>query len=780
MPADAEALYHNATSHFAHWDKTKDLIDQMIDLELNLRQSGHPGGSRSKVHILLTTMLSGAMRWDIRHPEKRYGDRFVLAGGHTNLLIYAALAVLNEAMRTKYKQTGDTRYFVPENRGVFPEDLLTLRRNKGLPGHAEMAGKTLFFKFNTGPSGHGMPAAAGEALALKMAGCEEVKVFAMEGEGGLTPGGAHETKNSAWALGLNNLFFLIDWNNFGIDDMGITSVVYGDPQVWFSSYGWRTSGTEQGMEWETVAKVILEMTHGDNPQKLPNAAWFKTRKGRGYGVYDNKSHGVPHGPMDSPAFWETKHPFAEKYGATFEGFGQPAPATEAEQRSQTGANIERVMAVLRKDQALVDYLAETLVALGDSVPDAIPGCRVCGPDPFKDERIYDFASYPADMYAAPGTKLANRAALAKWGAWINTFGKKNYGRPLFVVSSADLAESTNIAGFARGWDDDPGFGRYNRDSNTLGALLPQEITEFANAGIAAGMATVNFADNPFEEFNGFYTGTSTYGSFVYLHYGLFRLYSQLAQDCDLKVGKILWVAGHSGPETADDSRTHFGIFSPGATQMFPKGHIINLHPWEYNEVPVMLAAAFKQSAPIVAVHLTRPPVAIPDRQALGMPSHFAAAKGAYVIRPYKPGKKSGVVIVQGTSTTAGLVDLLPTLDAAGLNVKVVAALSPELFALQPESYRNEVLSAADRTNAMVITSEALRNMSDWIDNPVVAEYSMSADWDNRWRTGGTIPEVLAEAHLSTKWLLSGIERFAHEQDTRLNCLQATIDAAREG
>lgn len=307
MPHSLEALHRQAASNYGHWDKTRDLIDQLIDLELNLRQSGHPGGSRSKVHMLVTTLLSGAMRWDIRHPEKRYGDRFVLAGGHTNPLVYATLAVLNEAMRLKYKQTGDKRYYVAEKRGVFPEDLVTLRRNKGLPGHAEMAGKTLFFKFNTGPSGHGMPAAAGEALALKMAGCDGVKVFAMEGEGGLTPGAAHETKNSAWALGLNNLYFLIDWNDFGIDDPPLSSVVYGNPQLWFESYGWRTLGTEQGMEWDAVAKVVLEMTHGDNAAKLPTCGWFKTRKGRGYGVLDNKSHGAPH-PLNSAAFWETKRP----------------------------------------------------------------------------------------------------------------------------------------------------------------------------------------------------------------------------------------------------------------------------------------------------------------------------------------------------------------------------------------------------------------------------------------------------------------------------------------
>ncbi len=75
---------------------------------------------------------------------------------------------------------------------------------------------------------------------------------------------------------------------------------------------------------------------------------------------------------------------------------------------------------------------------------------------------------------------------------------------------------------------------------------------------------------------------------------------------------------------------------PGVTQLFPDGDVINLHPWEHNEVPVLLGAALKQDAPIVALHLTRPPVEIPDREALGMPSHFEAASGAYVVRDYRP------------------------------------------------------------------------------------------------------------------------------------------------
>ena len=161
-------------------------------------------------------------------------------------------------------------------------------------------------------------------------------------------------------------------------------------------------------------------------------------------------------------------------------------------------------------------------------------------------------------------------------------------------------------------------GRYERNENPEGCLLPQEITEFANSGISCGIASVNMSDDPENEFNGFFAACSTYGSFSYLKYGPMRLYSQLAQDTELEVGKVIWVAGHSGPETAEDSRTHFGVFAPGVTQLFPDGHVIDIHPWEFNEVPVMLAAAMKTDSPVIALHLTRPGVEIPDREALGV------------------------------------------------------------------------------------------------------------------------------------------------------------------
>jgi len=77
--------YEKLAPVFPMWEKTKDLVEQFLDIMLNYRQSGHPGGSRSKLHALLVTLLSGVMRWDIRHPEKRFTDRFVLGAGHTEV-----------------------------------------------------------------------------------------------------------------------------------------------------------------------------------------------------------------------------------------------------------------------------------------------------------------------------------------------------------------------------------------------------------------------------------------------------------------------------------------------------------------------------------------------------------------------------------------------------------------------------------------------------------------------------------------------------------------------
>jgi transketolase len=782
MPVpDTNRLFESQKTNFAHWEILKDVIDQQIDLMLNYRQSGHPGGSRSKVHYMISLLLSGAMRWDIRNPGKAFADRFVLVAGHTVPMVYAMLSTFNEALRLMHEKTGDDKYLVVggSERAMTWEDLLGFRDVDGLPGHAEMAEKNLFCKFNTGPSGHGAPACTGEAIALKRAGAGEVKVFGFEGEGGHTAGCWHEAKNSSYGLGLDNLHIVLDWNDFGIDSHNTSSVVHGTPRDWFTSYGWDVFEAPNGSDWEDVTRGLLEMTKGDNTPLRPGMMFGKTRKGRGYHKFDSSSHGSPH-PRNGELFWKCREDFSKTYGVTWVGTDQEAPADADEMRQQFADNLNVALDVLRGNDDLVKYLADRLVELGDSVPETIDGFKLPeNKNPLNDKKLFDVESYPADMWAAPGTKAPNRAGFAKWGSYINSYCLQNYGRPLFMVCSADLAGSTNIAGFGADYGGMKNTGWYDRDTNPDGVILPQPITEFGNSGIMVGAASVNMSQNPEEEFNGFYTACSTYAAFSYLKYGAMRLYSQLAQDCELKVGKVLWVAGHSGPETAEDGRTHFGIFSPGATQLFPDGQVINIHPWEFNEVPVMLAAAMKTDQPIVALHLTRPGVTIPNREELGLGSHFEAAKGAYILRDYKEGlPKQGVVMVQGTMSTANLINALPAIDAAGVNVKIVAVPSPQLFALQDQGYQDTVLTPGDKMNSTYITNTARRTMSDWNFNALADRYAMTSDWDDQWRPGGSGDDVCESAGIDPESLTRGVVSFAEDFGKRMEELEMMVKGAR--
>jgi transketolase len=517
--------------------------------------------------------------------------------------------------------------------------------------------------------------------------------------------------------------------------------------------------------------------HGPNPEHRPVCVWGKTLKGRGYAYTGYKSHGNP-AKLNSEDYWRVRAEFSKKYGIEFAGQGEAAPADTAALREQVAENMRRALSLYEKDPALVDYVADRLVEIGDSVPERPASVKFdTAKVPFEDAEFWDFEKYPAEMWAKPGAKQPNRAAFSSWAAYVNSLGRKKYGRPLFLAMSADLADSTNISGFAKDFGEMKGWGWYERNTNPDGALLPQEITEFANSGVSAGIACVNVHPKPYEKFNGFYAACSTYGSFSYLKYGPMRLFSQLSQDSEIRVGKVLWVAGHSGPETAEDSRTHFGIFAPGVTDLFPDGHVCNVHPWEHNEVPVVLAAAFRSRYPIVALHLTRPPVNIPDRQALGVAHHFEAAKGAYLIRDFDPARKpGGTVIVQGTMSTNNLFAVLSEIDAAKLNVRIVAGISWQLFCEQPAAYRAKILPPEAQLDCMAVSNRSRRLMYDWIKNPIANEYSLTSDWDDRWRTGGSVDEVMAEAHLSPKDIFAGIERFVRERPERLARARRMLEA----
>jgi transketolase len=168
---------------------------------------------------------------------------------------------------------------------------------------------------------------------------------------------------------------------------------------------------------------------------------------------------------------------------------------------------------------------------------------------------------------------------------------------------------------------------------------------------------------------------------------------------------------------------------------------------------------------------------VPTWNPAGIPSD-AIERGAYVLRDYRPGvARGGTVFVRGTMPVRNLVNLLPTLDDRGINVKVVAARRPQLFARQPLDYRRSVTGPAGGLDAMVITNGAFKLMREWADGPLAREYSLSSDWDDRWRTGGSVAEVIEEAHLDEAHILTALERFAASRPERLRRIREMLDGA---
>ena len=165
-------------------------------------------------------------------PEARSATASCSSRATANPLVYAMLAVYNEALRARYEQTGDARFLrvqAPRSRALSWRTCSTCATTAACRATPRWRARRSSSSSTPGRRATARRPRVGEAVALKHAGAGDVKVFAIEGEGGHTAGAHHEVKNSAWGLGLDNLVYLFDWNDYGIDPNPCSSVVHGTP-----------------------------------------------------------------------------------------------------------------------------------------------------------------------------------------------------------------------------------------------------------------------------------------------------------------------------------------------------------------------------------------------------------------------------------------------------------------------------------------------------------------------------------------------------------------------
>ena len=654
---------------------------------------------------------------------------------------------------------------------------------------------------NGGPSGIGIATAAGKAAFWDVVGAPaSPKVIALEGEFALTEGHAQELKTQALALQVGKrLRVMVSDNNAGIDDCLIGGEIGGviaacfdgyDIVSQWTSYGWNVFTLTNGNDYSQVAAVLKAMDAVDPHDRRPIAAIGKTIKGYWPTAVDGKIPGYggdqlvsyPSHPyalkMNSEYFVALAQTFEKHYDVEFEGIRKGAVSNNRERLIQFKTNIDIVMSLLDRN-GLGDRLADRLVEIGDTVRDDVKLRISASSDPFLDDRLR-VAALPEDpqkvsirnaisgaekqvsiaLFKKPGEVAGARRAISEIIKWMNYVTE---GR--FFTVAADLSESINVEHGSL-------WGHYSPTDNPLGTRLKAPIQEAGNVSTAIGLVSQSASVDP-EKFAGVWALSGTYGAFTPLMYTPARVWSQQNQDSKFRVGVLHILSAHSGPETAADARTHFGIFAPQVWKLFPRSQVINLSFWDYNDVAPGYFAAAEIAARdprvgIITLEVARPDFPVADRSHFADSDLRAAAKGLYVIRDFAPDKpRHGYVIAQGSSSTVNLVKALPKLEAAGVNVKVIAAISEELFDRQPQAYRDSVLPPEARYDLMVVSTGTrrmwpLRNLG-----PLTDEYSLTSDFDNSWRSGGLEAEVIAEAHLDPDAIFAGVERFANERERRI-------------
>lgn len=231
-------------------------------------KAGHTGGSLSILDIL-NVLYNDVMNVSPENFDSNDRDRFIQSKGHSVEALYVVLA----------------------DKGFFPEeDLLTMcQYNSPYIGHPTKSIPGI--EQNTGGLGHGLPIAAGAALAAKKDN-SAVKVFTVLGDGEMAEGSNWEAMMFAAHYKLDNLCAILDYNKLQItapnaDVMGLEPI---DQKL--ESFGWAVKHVD-GHNLEELSNTFnnLPIVAGK-----PSFIIAHTTKGKGISYMENVlkwHHGVP-------------------------------------------------------------------------------------------------------------------------------------------------------------------------------------------------------------------------------------------------------------------------------------------------------------------------------------------------------------------------------------------------------------------------------------------------------------------------------------------------------
>ena len=223
--------------------------------------SAHFGGALSITEIV-STLFGCQMKIDKKNPQWEDRDRFILSKGHACLAYYAALCEVGY---------------------ISKEELKTFEKNDtNLLGHP-VINRNLGIDFSNGSLGMGLSLGIGVAISSKKKK-KKFKVYVIIGDGECNEGSIWEAAMAAPNFKLNNLYVIIDKNNFQQTGSNKEIMNVENLKDKWSSFGWHTTELD-GHNIQDLQNFFKESKNIDKPK----AIIANTVKGKGFSFSENNN-----------------------------------------------------------------------------------------------------------------------------------------------------------------------------------------------------------------------------------------------------------------------------------------------------------------------------------------------------------------------------------------------------------------------------------------------------------------------------------------------------------
>ena len=522
---------------------------------------------------------------------------------------------------------------------VSMEDLKSFRQmGSKTPGHPEF-GMTPGVEMTTGPLGQGFATGVGMAMAERFLGAKfndeahtlvDHYTYAIVSDGDLMEGVSHEAASLAGHLKLGKLIYLYDANSISIE--GDTDLAFTENVVErFLAYGWQVMEIDGHNHGEIAGAIISAQKNTNKPSLIV----CRTKIGFGSPNKEGKesSHGSPLGEDEIRL---TKEVYGFDPNRSFE----------------VDPGVYELFALRAKDGAIAQLDWQSKI---DSLKNSDPEKYQAIYSWIKKDYIRDLDSY-LPHFEADNKGMATRASSGKV---INAIKD---ALPNLIGGSADLGPSTKT--------DIEGDGSFTV-KNPTGRTIHFGVREFGMAAAVNGMML--------------HGGVHAFGATFFVFTDYLRPALRLAALMKLP---SIFVMTHDSIGLGEDGPTHQPIEHLASLRAMP--NVLVIRPADANEVSQAWKTALEHTTGPSVLVLTRQNVPTYSRTETNPASLLS--KGAYILSASPTSKVEGVVMATGSEVQLAM-QAQADLAEKGVGVQVVSMPSWELFELQPEEYKQQVLPA---------------------------------------------------------------------------------------